>query len=152
MTACCTLVAGRILGILIRCPLVFCTFWLFSDYSCTHPWLSQFSCLWQWAKYCSVRRRFQPQLYSCTIICCFSDIRSPLGCILPVDMFTGLLFCLYDTVFAAGYQLSSIPSLLIQDPFSQRRRHQWSECQWSSQWILKSCQTHGGCPTMSYSN
>ena len=35
-----------------------------------------------------------------------------------MDVFTGLLFCLYDTVFAAGYQFSSIPSLLIQGPRS----------------------------------
>ena len=152
MTACWTLVAGRILGVLIRCPLVFCTFWLFSDDSCTHPRLSQFSCLWQWA----ILLRPSPFPASAVfrhLYLLFQWYPYPLGlypargCVHRSSfLFVRYCFCCRLSVVVNTKSSHSGTS------FWRRRGANGSECQRSSQRILKSCQTHGSCPTMSYSN
>ena len=152
LTACYALVVGRILGELIRCPLVFCTFWLLaincalaSTTECCFMSLTMGNLL--------RRRRFQPQLYSDTIFLLFQWYPYPVG------LYHACGYVHRSSFLSVRHCLCCRLPVVVNTKSSHSGTLFWrwcgadgSECQRSSQWILKSCQTHGGCPTMSYSN
>ena len=124
MTACCALVVGGILGVLIRCPLVFCTFWLFSDDSCTHPRLSMFMSLTMGKNLLHpspfpASAVFRHPYFSCLWLLL------PLGvCTMPLPLVAGLNLLVQHRI-AAGCWLSSLdtsPPSCRNCPSAQSRR------------------------------
>ena len=143
-------VEGRILGSLIRCPLVFCTFLAISDESCTHPRLSSFH-VFDDGKF-RLLLFPAPRLYSDTLLLVVNGCPYPLGFAPCLYLWLQVLVCVYNTVLlqAVGCRLLiPVPLVVGIVPSAALTTSATSS---ELQQILKSCQTHGGCPTMSYSN
>ena len=125
MTACWTLVVGRILGVLIRCPLVFLHFLAISNDSCTHPRLSWFFMSLAVGKLLRSPSFPASWLYSDTLILVVNGCSYPWGFAPCLSLWLQVLICLYVTILlqAIGCRhLIPVPLVVGIIPSAQSRR------------------------------
>ena len=151
MTACYALVVGRILGELIRCPLVFCTFWLLAMIcALIHNWVVFMSSAM--GKLLHLLSFPASWLYSDTLLLVVNGCSYPLGFAPCLFLCLQVLVCLYDTILlrAVGYRQYQVFSFRGHFLAPIRRRQFRMSKKLSAD--FKIIPNPWCLPTMSYSN